>query len=80
MDHGHGIKRTRIGPFVIHFLLHLLHHAFMLLFDECRPLCATLHRIFNNRLPLELFGPSRRLRRHPHGMHVLSRGILSIDE
>ena len=53
-------------------MLHLLHDALVLPFDHAGTFRLAFHRIFDDRLSLQLFGPTRRLMVHRHMRWSLS--------
>ncbi len=64
----HGLSVVHAGVDTLHLRImgHVLHDALVLLLDHCRTIGLTGHRIFNDRLPLELFRPSGKLMVHRH--------------
>ena len=61
VHHGGGVVHPGIHTLHLRILRHVLHDALMLLFDHRSTVALAGHRVLDDGLPLELFGPSGKL-------------------
>ena len=64
VHHGLGIEHTRIDLLRLRIMSQMLHDPLVLLLNHRRALRLSGHRIFDNRLPLQLLRPRRELMGH----------------